>query len=70
MCPTSTFDTPVLLLYIETGLLPVKALIEMRQFKFFHRLQSTISQNSARRATLDVLKENNPSSYKALRIVS
>ena len=35
-------NTPILLLYIESGLLPIKALIEARQLKCFKRFPSTI----------------------------
>ena len=36
-------NTPTYLLYIEAGLLPIKALIEARQYKFFRRFPSTIA---------------------------
>ena len=32
-------NTPTLLLYVESGLLPIKALIEARQYKFFNRFR-------------------------------
>ena len=55
-------NTPVLLLYIESGLLPLKALILARQFKFFKRFPSTIVSLSNRYYLLEALK-NDPSSY-------
>ena len=35
-------NTPVLLMYIESGLLPIKALIEARQFKYFPRFKDSL----------------------------
>ena len=55
-------NTPTLLLYIESGLLPLKALIESRQFKFFHRFLTTIIPISARQLSFNKLKED-PSPY-------
>ena len=55
-------NTPVLLLYVECGLLPLKALIESRQFKFYQRFPTTITQFSARHLEFDKLRED-PTSY-------
>ena len=55
-------NTPTLLMYIETGLLPIRALIEARQLKYFKRFPSTISPSSARDYLFQSLN-NDPSSY-------
>ena len=51
-----------MLLYIETGLLPVQALIEARQFKFFTRFPSTLLQGCDRQLVFEELTQN-PSNY-------
>ena len=42
-------STPNLLVLIESGLLPLKAIIISRQFKFFKRFSESLRHNSARR---------------------
>ena len=41
-------NTPSLLLYIESGILPIKALITARQLKFFNRYRSQLTGNTCR----------------------
>ena len=55
-------NTPTLLMYIEAGLLPIKALIEARQYKFFKRFPSTIEALSSREFLLKSLIDD-PSRY-------
>ena len=55
-------NTPTLLLYVEAGLLPIKALIEARQYKFFERFPSTIAELSNRYHLLQGLMSD-PSKY-------
>ena len=56
-------NTHVLLLYVECGLLPLKALIESRRFKFYQRLP-TITQFSARHLAFDKLREDPTSNFQ------
>ena len=55
-------NTPTLLMYIESGLLPIKALIESRQFKFFQRFQKSLEPGAKRNIVFDELMRN-PSNY-------
>ena len=55
-------NTPTLLMYIEAGLLPIKAVIEARQYKFFKRFPSTIEALSSRDHLFKALIDD-PSSY-------
>ena len=55
-------NTPVLLLYIESGLLPIRALIEARQFKFFIRFQKSLDPDGDRKIVFDELLQD-PSNY-------
>ena len=55
-------NTSTFLLYIEAGLLPIKALIEARQYKFFRRFPSTIAELSSRHHLLQGLKSD-PAKY-------
>jgi hypothetical protein len=55
-------NTPILLLYIESGLLPIKALIEARQFKFLKRFQDSLDVNGDRIIVFNELKRD-PSNY-------
>ena len=55
-------NTPTLLLYIESGLLPIKALIEARQFNFFKRFESTLLATGDRKFVFDQLASN-PSKF-------
>ena len=45
-------NTPALTLYIEPGFLPVNALIQARQFKFFKRYRSRALANNTPRCVL------------------
>ena len=53
-------NTPVLLLYIESGLLPIRALIEARQFKFFIRFQKSLDPDGDRKLVFDELLQDPP----------
>ena len=55
-------NTPIQLLYIESGLLPIEALVEARQFKFFSRFPSTLRPTSDRNILFDSLSLR-PSPY-------
>ena len=55
-------NTPILILYIESRLLPIKALIETRQLKFVKRFPSTITALSSRHHLLEALTSD-PSTY-------
>ena len=55
-------NTPILLLYIETGLLPIKALVEVRHLKYFNRFPTTLLEASNRQVLFEKLSED-PSSY-------
>ena len=55
-------NTPTLLLYIEAGLLPIKALIETRQYNFFNRFPSTIAELSNRHHLMQGLMSD-PSNF-------
>ena len=55
-------NTPVLLMYIESGLLPIKALIEARQFKYFPRFKDSLDENGDRIIVFNELLRD-PSSY-------
>ena len=52
----STFNvranTPALLLYVETGFLPIKALVLARQYKFFSRYKSCVNGKITPKVTL------------------
>ena len=53
-------NTPVLPLYIESGLLPIRALIEARQFKFFFRFQKSLDPDGDRKVVFDELLQDPP----------
>ena len=55
-------NTPSLVIYIETGLLPIKALVEVRQFNFVKRFVSSLRPDSEREIVFAKLLEN-PSRY-------
>jgi hypothetical protein len=55
-------NTPVLLLYIESGMLPIRALIEARQFKFFDRFKTSLQENGDRSIVFKKLMDD-PSKY-------
>ena len=55
-------NTPKLLLYVESGLLPIKALIEARQYKFFTRFQKSLDPDADRFIVFNKLVQN-PSRY-------
>ena len=50
-------NTPNYLVLIESGLLPVKALINKRQLKFFRRFRKGLRVNSARKTVFEELCE-------------
>ena len=50
--------TPNVLVLIESGLLPVKALIRKRQIKFFRRFKDSLLETSHRKLVFDELCEN------------
>ena len=51
-------NTPVLLLYIESGMLPIRALIEARQFKFFDRFKTSLQENGDRLIVFEKLMDD------------
>ncbi len=55
-------NTPNLIVYIESGLLPIKALVEARQYKFISRFTSSLSPTGDRKIVFDKLL-NNPPKY-------
>ena len=55
-------NTPVLLLYIETGLLPLQALIEARQLKYITRFPTTLQDGGVRQEVYNALVTD-PSKY-------
>ena len=55
-------NTPTLLLYVESGLLPIKALIEARQYKFFNRFQESLDPDGDRATVFNELMQD-PSNY-------
>ena len=55
-------NTPALLLYIESGLLPVRALVEARQHKFYDRFRSSLDPAGDRIIVFNDL-ESDPSTY-------
>ena len=57
-------NTPSLVLYTESGLLPVQALVEARQFKFFKRFQSSLQPDSERQLVFDGLCDDPPKYLK------
>ena len=56
-------NTPALTLYIESGFLPVKALILARQFKFFKRYRTRALENNTPRCVLFAKLLSEPTSY-------
>ena len=48
-------NTPNFILYIESGLLPIKFLIYLRQYNFYQRFRSSIERNSRRERMMDAL---------------
>ena len=57
-------STPNEIVLIETGLLPIKAIIYRRQLKFFRRFINGLDQESSRFDTMKKLNENPPSYLK------
>ena len=55
-------NTPALILYIESGLLPIRALVEARQYKYYQRFDGSLKPQSERRLVFDGL-QNDPSPY-------
>ena len=55
-------NTPALILYIECGLLPIKAIVEARQFKFFKRFEESLEPGAERKLVFEKLVEN-PSKF-------
>ena len=56
-------STPNLLMFVESGLLPIKALIHARQLKFYRRLLSTVEPEERRLKLVDGLNEGSATSY-------
>lgn len=48
-------NTPALILYIESGLLPIRALVEARQYKYFGRFQDSLKPRAERKLVFDGL---------------
>ena len=57
-------NTPTLLLYVESGLLPIKALIEARQYKFFTRFQESLDPSGDRVIVFNELMKDPPKYLK------
>ena len=55
-------NTPSLILYIESGLLPVRAIVEARQYKFFQRFDSSLEPGAERKLVFAKLLED-PTKY-------
>ena len=55
-------NTPVLLMYIESGMLPIRALIEARQFKYLPRFQDSLDATGDRVVVFNELLRD-PSTY-------
>ena len=55
-------NTPSLVIYVESGLLPIKALVEVRQFNFVKRFVSSLRPDSEREVVFAKLLED-PSRY-------
>ena len=55
-------NTPALVLYTESGLLPIRALVEARQLKFYKRFESSLKPDSERKLVFDGLC-NDPPKY-------
>ena len=55
-------NTPALIIYIESGLLPIRALVEARQFKFFKRFVDSLKPGAERKLVFAKLLEN-PTKY-------
>ena len=55
-------STPALILYIESGLLPIRALMEARQYNYFRRFQGSLKLFSVRKLVFNGLLED-PSIY-------
>ena len=51
-------NTPALILFVESGLLPIRALIDAREYKFFKRFQDSLQPNSERSLVFDELLRN------------
>ena len=48
-------NTPALILYIESGLLPIRALVEARQYKFYKRFADSLRPGSERKLVFEGL---------------
>ena len=57
-------NTPALILYIESGLLPIRALIEARQYKFYQRFITSLRPGSERKLVFDGLCDDPPKYLK------
>ena len=55
-------NTPALIIYIESGLLPIRALVEARQFKFYKRFVDSLKPGGERKLVFEKLLEN-PTKY-------
>ena len=57
-------STPALILYIESGLLPIWALVKARQLKYFSRFQDSLKPQSERKMVFDGLLQDPPGYLK------
>ena len=55
-------NTPALILYIESGLLPIRAIIEARQHKYLKRFEESLKPQSERKLVFEGLR-NDPSVF-------
>ena len=60
-CLNVRLSTPNAITYIESGFLPIKAVILTRQFKFYTRFKESIQKNSRREKMFKLLLENQTS---------
>ena len=54
-CLNVRSNTPNFILYIESGLLPIKFVVLLRQFKFYMRFSDSIESNSRREKMMNLL---------------
>ena len=57
-------STPALILYIESGLLPIWALVKARQLNYFIRFQDSLKPQSERKLVFDSLLQDPPNYLK------
>ena len=51
-------NTPNYILYVESGFIPLKFVVLLRQFNFYKRFQESIFSNSRREKMMNILLEN------------